>query len=283
MAIRKEYNQSWNPFWLNMPDSGTTDYEDLDNKPEINSVELTGDKTGAQLGLGDAKMSDLAPAFSDATNYEAGDIVISPEGKLCYFPVDHSAGALQPGELVETNVAEQIEMNAGGYVLPEASFSTLGGVKVGDVPAAQGFPVSIPKPGSGSSYTWSGTAPIAGAEKVRLTAHFNSSTISMQENYIFDIDLSKFGADNANGVGATMAFSYNGGSGRMFFAMLRILIAETNNVKSITMIKIDLYETSRATITTGEGPSDFVYVLTPPEARTSGLPDAIALDWVKVA
>ena len=52
MAIRKEYNQSWNPFWLNMPDSGTKDYEDLDNKPSINDVELEGNKTGEDLGLG---------------------------------------------------------------------------------------------------------------------------------------------------------------------------------------------------------------------------------------
>ena len=130
MAIRKEYNQSWNPFWLNMPESGTKDYEELENLPEINNTEVKGDKTGADYGLGDANMSDLAPAFSDATNYEAGDIVISPDGKLCYFPVDHSAGALQPGELVETNVAEQIEMNSGS--LPVASDETLGGVKVGD-------------------------------------------------------------------------------------------------------------------------------------------------------
>ena len=115
MAIRKEYNQSWNPFWLNMPDAGTDDYDDLKNRPSINSNLLEGNKTGGQLGLGDAKLSDLAPAFSDATNYEAGDMVIN-DGKFCYFPIDHSAGALQPGELVETNVAEQIFMHsaAGG-------------------------------------------------------------------------------------------------------------------------------------------------------------------------
>lgn len=51
MAIRKEYNQSWNPFWLNMPDGGSKNYEDLDNKPSINDVELEGNKTGEDLGL----------------------------------------------------------------------------------------------------------------------------------------------------------------------------------------------------------------------------------------
>lgn len=222
MAIRKEYNQAWNPFWLNMPDSGgSKNYEDLENKPSINDVELEGNKTGEDLGI--------------------------------------------------------------DYVLPEASFSTLGGVKVGDVPAAQGFPVSIPKPDSGASYTWSGTAPIAGAEKVRLTAHFNNSGLSLQENYIFDIDLSKFVADNPGGVGATMAMSYNGGSGPIYLAMLRILITKTNGVKNITMIKVDLYEEKSVTIQTGEGPGDFVEVLGLPRARETRLPDAIAMDWVKTA
>lgn len=52
MAIRKEYNQAWNPFWLNMPDSGgTKDYEDLENKPSINDVELEGNKTSENLGI----------------------------------------------------------------------------------------------------------------------------------------------------------------------------------------------------------------------------------------
>ena len=51
MAIRKEYNQSWNPYWMNMPDGGSKNYEDLDNKPSINDVELEGNKTGEDLGL----------------------------------------------------------------------------------------------------------------------------------------------------------------------------------------------------------------------------------------
>lgn len=80
MAIRKEYNQSWNPFWLNMPDAGTKDYDDLDNKPSINDVELEGNKTSEQLGIesgGDvAKVS--AGTFVDTiaaivADMEAGD------------------------------------------------------------------------------------------------------------------------------------------------------------------------------------------------------------------
>lgn len=51
MAIRKEYNQSWNPFWLNMPEEGTKNYEALNNKPSINDVSLEGNKTSEQLGI----------------------------------------------------------------------------------------------------------------------------------------------------------------------------------------------------------------------------------------
>ena len=71
MAIRKEYNQSWNPFWLNMPDAGTKDYDDLDNKPSINDVELEGNKTGEQLGLsagGGDVMKVLAGALETKLN-----------------------------------------------------------------------------------------------------------------------------------------------------------------------------------------------------------------------
>lgn len=38
-----------NPFWGG--DGGTTDYEELDNKPKINGVTLTGNKTSEDLHI----------------------------------------------------------------------------------------------------------------------------------------------------------------------------------------------------------------------------------------
>lgn len=247
MAIRKEYNQSWNPFWMNMPDGGSKNYEDLEKKPSINDVELEGNKTSEQLGLGDVKLSDLAPDFSDETNYEAGDMVISPEGKFCYFPVDHQAGELQPGELVETNVAEQIEMNAGGGGdISVASASKIGGVKAASpsgiagtgigmtsdgiigVRAGNGMyikndtnllhtrvgrllnNVGLPSTGTASdgAYTWTGNVEVDFAAKLHV--YFKNSAIMLCENYDFDIDFHNFtgGVAGETYYGVAGAISY---------------------------------------------------------------------------
>ena len=45
---------------------GTDDYPDLNNKPQINGVELVGNKTGAELGL--ASAGDIPTKTSDLTN-----------------------------------------------------------------------------------------------------------------------------------------------------------------------------------------------------------------------
>jgi hypothetical protein len=45
---------------------GTTNYNDLSNKPQINSVTLSGNKSSADLGLADA--SDIPTALSDLTD-----------------------------------------------------------------------------------------------------------------------------------------------------------------------------------------------------------------------
>jgi hypothetical protein len=45
---------------------GTTDYTDLENKPKINNVELSGNKSSSDLGLQDT-ISDLAAIRSNAS------------------------------------------------------------------------------------------------------------------------------------------------------------------------------------------------------------------------
>lgn len=57
--------------WVNSSDisgtDGTTDYNNLSNKPKVNGVELTGNKTGADLGLAGATHTH---AISDVTNLQ---------------------------------------------------------------------------------------------------------------------------------------------------------------------------------------------------------------------
>lgn len=55
---------------------GTTDYTDLDNKPKINGIELSGNKTTAQLGIEiPTKTSDLEndSGFLDDTDTEEAE------------------------------------------------------------------------------------------------------------------------------------------------------------------------------------------------------------------
>lgn len=63
--------------WENMPaqggGGGTSDYEDLDNKPSINSVTLTGNLTTSELGLFSGDYDDLTNKPSLATVATTGD------------------------------------------------------------------------------------------------------------------------------------------------------------------------------------------------------------------
>ena len=62
--------------WENMPaqgGGGTSDYEDLDNKPSINSVTLTGNQTTSDLGLFSGDYDDLTNKPSLATVATTGD------------------------------------------------------------------------------------------------------------------------------------------------------------------------------------------------------------------
>lgn len=65
-----------NGFPLNIPSvipesggsGGTSDYSELSNKPSINSVTLSGNKTAADLGLASADIEDLIPADASSSN-----------------------------------------------------------------------------------------------------------------------------------------------------------------------------------------------------------------------
>lgn len=50
---------------------GTTNYNDLSNKPKVNNVELSGDKTDKDLKL--AGMADIAATFDNTNAYAVGD------------------------------------------------------------------------------------------------------------------------------------------------------------------------------------------------------------------
>jgi hypothetical protein len=94
---------------------GTKDYEELTHKPSIGGVVLSGDKSLSDLGAASeeavaakASQSDIAPTFSDATAYTAGDVVYY-EGSLYRFTADHSAGAWDSADVEPVTVDDLVD------------------------------------------------------------------------------------------------------------------------------------------------------------------------------
>ena len=98
--------------------SGTTDYDDLENKPAIGGVELDGDKTLHELGIaaesaipdvsGKANLAVIAPAFNQATANDPGSLVTYTDGVVYVLPDGHAAGATWANTTkTATNIAEQ--------------------------------------------------------------------------------------------------------------------------------------------------------------------------------
>lgn len=100
--------------------SGTSNYNQLTNRPKINNNLLTGNKTSNQLGL--ASSTDIATEFSDLTNYNKGDLVYY-EGSLYQFQVDHTAGAWESSEAIQKDLSDIINSIGGGSSDPGYSLS----------------------------------------------------------------------------------------------------------------------------------------------------------------
>lgn len=72
---------------------GTSDYDALDNKPQINGNTLSGNKTGAQMGLVDTSALNNYVAKTDAPGYN--DILTKASAQLIYQTIQAMANYLQ--------------------------------------------------------------------------------------------------------------------------------------------------------------------------------------------
>lgn len=118
---------------------GDNDYSTLNNKPQINGIELIGNKSLTELGIqaagdylieadltGYAKTSEIPTATSDLTN-DSGFITNTVDNLTNYTPTSGLAAVATSGsfeDLTHKPVIPSI------YILPTASTSVLGGVKV---------------------------------------------------------------------------------------------------------------------------------------------------------
>ena len=120
---------------------GTSDYTELTNKPKINSVELSGNKSLSDLGIqpsgeyltqsdlsGYAQTSDIPTATSDLAN-DSGFITNSVNNLTNYTLTSGLAAVATSGSYSDLTGKPTIPSE---YVLPTASASVLGGVKIGD-------------------------------------------------------------------------------------------------------------------------------------------------------
>ena len=89
---------------------GTSDYEQLQNLPQVNGTTLIGDKSLSDLGITQAikKVADMIAGEFDANIAYETDAVVIYNDKLYIFTTDHAAGAWNAGEVEETTVAELI-------------------------------------------------------------------------------------------------------------------------------------------------------------------------------
>lgn len=99
--------------------SGTTDYAGLTNKPQINNVELSGNKTSADLGL--------QPAGNYATVADLDDYLTIEDATNDYATKEEVAGK-QDTIIAGDNIT--ISGDTISAKIPVASTTTLGGVKV---------------------------------------------------------------------------------------------------------------------------------------------------------
>lgn len=104
-------------------EEGTTDYEELTNKPSINGVELTGDVDPADLGI---SYNDLEDLPTDDEYIEYAD--------LAAFPVTGTSDVLYAA--IDTGFLYRwtgsVYTNVGGVTVPDASDTTKGKVELGD-------------------------------------------------------------------------------------------------------------------------------------------------------
>lgn len=77
---------------------GTTDYSELSNKPQINSVELSGNKSSSDLGLQDALTFDASPTSGSTHPVTSGGVYTALSSKVNTSAVGSASGVAELDE-----------------------------------------------------------------------------------------------------------------------------------------------------------------------------------------
>ena len=133
-VLAKASGTDYDTHWVNQSGGGggTSDYSDLSNKPQIEGVTLSGNKTAAQLGL--AKASDIPTVPVQSVNGQTGDVVISVPTKTSDLTND--SGFITSAPVASVNgktgavVLDASDVGAGTYSKPS------GGIPASDLASA---------------------------------------------------------------------------------------------------------------------------------------------------
>lgn len=100
---------------------GTSDYTDLTNKPQINGVTLSGNKTSTDLGLQAALTFDSIPTDGSTNPVESNGIYDALAGKQDTIDSTHKLSADLVDDSTSTNKLAHVD-NAGGLWIGSAQY-----------------------------------------------------------------------------------------------------------------------------------------------------------------
>lgn len=136
-----------NGFPLNIPSvipesggsGGTSDYSELSNKPKINNVTLSGDKSAADLGLASADIEDLIPADASSSNQ------LATAADLPGLATTSTPGIVQP-DGTSITISDGVISAVGGSGAPVENATSISGlkyIKQGNIVFVSGRQISL--------------------------------------------------------------------------------------------------------------------------------------------
>ena len=162
-VLAKASATDYDTHWINQSGGGggTSDYNDLSNKPQINGVTLSGNKTAAQLGL--AAASDIPAVPVQSVNGKTGAVVLSASdvGAGTYTKPSTGIPASDLTSAVQTSLGKA---DTALQTAPVTSVNGNTGAVVLSIPstAADVGAIAAPSsPATGAFLVYNGTAWVA--------------------------------------------------------------------------------------------------------------------------
>ena len=161
---------------------GTTDYIALDNKPQINSVELSGNKTSSQLGLADATHTHDSRYYTETET----DTLLAAKANTNHTQAANTITGLSPvATSGNYNDLSNKPTIPSAYTLPTATTTTLGGVKVDGSTITINNGVISSSGGSSGSYLPLSGGTLTGDLRLKDASNYGRTLYFGDGNYCY--------------------------------------------------------------------------------------------------